>query len=242
MLFKNTTKKMNNYYQELYSSDDKFREIWQGRVGTEYLIPKEVGYFVEYLKSKEKDSQSILELGAGDGVSAQRMISLLNPRKYVATEINDAGVKKLKSKGISSKVMDATKIDFEDDSFDVVCCFNVMHHVNDPYLMAQEMIRVSKKHILLCESNGLSVIRKLLEFTPNNRRANEKSYFPRVYKSFFHNSKVNNINVKPFMFVYTGIPDFLFKPGVWISELMEKIPFLRWQCAGLFISLEKMSK
>jgi ubiquinone/menaquinone biosynthesis C-methylase UbiE len=236
---KKKIKEMNSYYQELYSDEKIFRQIWQGKVGLDYLVPKEVNYVLNELKNANLENVKILELGAGDGLSTVRMINNLQPKKYVATERSSAGVDKLKNKGIDAQVMDATDIKFDDNSFDIVCCFNVMHHVDDPEKMAQEMIRVSKKYVYLCESNGLSILRKILEFTPANRKANENSYLPSTYKRFFKSDLISEIGVHPFMFIYTGIPEFLYKPCVWFSELMERLPFLRWQCAGLFISMEK---
>ena len=163
---------MKEYYDGLFSQDNPFREEWEGRIGTEYKVPKEIGYLIGFLKDKQPSGMSMLELGEGDGYSALNIMKALNPRRYVATELSDEGVRKMKSLGIESMKMDATSLNFPDNSFDVVFTFNTMHHVDKPMAMAQEMLRVTRKYFLLCEASGLSMPRKILEFTPRNRRAN----------------------------------------------------------------------
>jgi len=226
---------MKDYYDELYSEEMSFREKWEGKIGIDYKVPKEVGCLIDFLKDKDPSDLSILELGAGDGVSARMIIKDIKPKRYVGVDLSKKAVENLRKKGIESQQMDVTSLEFEDNSFDVVCCFNVMHHVDDPKKMAQEMLRVSKKFFLLCEANGMSVPRKILEFTPRNRRANEHSYLPSTYKSFFQNTKLDWAKTKPFNFAFAFTPNTLFNAAVWLSELMEKIPLFRWQGSSLLI-------
>jgi len=226
---------MVNVYDKLFKKDNTFREEWEGRIGVEYRVPKEVGYLIDFLKGK--NNLTILELGAGDGYTSEIIIKALKPKQYIATEFSKEGVKKIKKKGIKAIQMDAAKLAFKNNSFDVVCAFNTMHHVDDPKQMAQEMMRVTKKYFILCEANGLSIPRKLLEFTKKNREAGEKSYTPKKYKSFFKNCKW--INATPFMFAFTFTPDFLFNLAIIFSETLEKITFFRWQGSSLFIRGEK---
>ncbi len=230
---------MESYYDNLFSKKKSFREIWEGKVGVNYRVPREVGYLIRFLKNKDPENLSILEIGAGDGLSSEKVTNTLKIKNYVATELSAEGVRKLKKKGINTKQMDATNLKLKDNSFDVVCCFNVMHHVDNPKKMAQEMLRVTKKYFLLCESNGLCVPRKLLELTPRNRRANEKSYFPSTYKSFFKSKYLKWIRIEPFNFVFAFTPNLLYKPAIVLGEFLEKIPGFRWQGSSLLIYGEK---
>ena len=58
--------------------------------------------------------------------------------------------------GISADVLvegDATHLDFEDGSFDVVSAFGVLHHVEDPSVVLAEMLRVAKVGIFVSDAN-----------------------------------------------------------------------------------------
>jgi len=231
---------MKDYYDELFSDVLSFREKWEGKIAIKYRVPKEVGYLIDFLKDKEPNKRSILEIGAGDGFSSKMIINALKPKKYVATDLSEEGVKKIKSLGIEAKQADATDLKgFKDNSFDMICCFNLMHHVDNPRKMAQEMLRVTRKYFLLCEANATSVPRRLLELTPRNRRANENSYTPETYRSFFENEKLAWIKTKPFMFAFAFTPNVLTNTSIKLSEAFEKVPLIKWQGSSVLIVGEK---
>lgn len=50
-------------------------------------------------------------------------------------------------------VMDASDLKFEDNSFDVVFCHALLHHVDDIDRVVREMKRISKKHVIILEPN-----------------------------------------------------------------------------------------
>lgn len=50
-------------------------------------------------------------------------------------------------------VGDAENLQFDDDSFDVVFCGNLLHHLEDPLIAVREMARVARKHVVLIEPN-----------------------------------------------------------------------------------------
>jgi hypothetical protein len=73
--------------------------------------------------------------------------------------------------------------------------------------------------------------------------AGENSYKPQKYLSFFKDSKFGNtikyISIKPFLFSVPFTPPMLIKPMIFVSELLEKIPIIKWQGSGVVIYLEK---
>ncbi|OGZ24001.1 MAG: hypothetical protein A2896_01525 [Candidatus Nealsonbacteria bacterium RIFCSPLOWO2_01_FULL_43_32] len=231
-------KRMVDSYDQFYRGNN-FHQIWEGEISLRYKVPKYASLFTEYFRDK---NPTILEVGAGDGYLTKLIMEKLNCRKYVATEISDEGVKRLKEKGIEALKMDAEKLEFEDNFFDVVCCFDAMHHVYNPRKMALEMIRVAKKEVFLIEANGSCLIRKLLEKTPRYKMVHELSYTPRQYISFFTHPEIRKIHLKPFLAVFSFTPLIFTKPAVWISEVMERLPILKWQCSSVLISVEKYVK
>ncbi len=74
-------------------------------------------------------------------------------------------------------VGDAENLPFDDDSFDVVFCGNLLHHLEDPNIAVREMQRVARKHVVLVEPNTINPLmflfgaikkeeRGTLKFTP----------------------------------------------------------------------------
>ncbi len=91
---------------------------------------------------------SILEVGGGNGafsVQLDRLGDLVvvdNSRLMLS--MNPVGDKRL---------MDAACLDFADDSFDLVFCHAVLHHVEDAGKILAEMRRVSRGFVVVVEPN-----------------------------------------------------------------------------------------
>jgi SAM-dependent methyltransferase len=101
--------------------------------------------------------ESVLDVGAGTG----RAISYLSER-HPGLEVR--GVEPVRAlieqaereNGVPSGVItEATgdPLPFEDQSFDVVCEFSVLHHVRDPAPIVDEMTRVARRAIFLADEN-----------------------------------------------------------------------------------------
>tara|TARA_Y100000310_G_scaffold309809_1_gene354317 strand:+ start:802 stop:1398 length:597 start_codon:yes stop_codon:yes gene_type:complete len=93
---------------------------------------------------------SILEIGVGTG----KNLKYYNEKaKVVGIDISDGMIGKAKKKfpGRDLRVMDAERLDFEDNSFDYVVCTFVLCSVPDPVKVVKEMDRVCKGKILMLE-------------------------------------------------------------------------------------------
>jgi len=226
-------------YDELYSKEGSFKETWDGKIATIYKVPKYIQVFIDTFQHKEP--MDVLELGAGNGEVSEQIIKQ-NPKfikRYVTTDLSKVGVEKLIEKGFESYQVDAQDLArFDDNSFDLVFCIDVMHHVEKPRQMAQEMLRVSKKYIFLIEANGLCVLRKLHELMPSQKAVGEKSYTPWGYLSFFKSNKLKEISIKPFLFMVPFTPAIFIKPMILLSEILEKLPLIKWQGSGVVIKGE----
>jgi len=106
---------------------------------------------------KHLSIESILDVGAGTG-RALTYIKMNHPNVKVTgiepvAQLREIGHKK----GIEeSELIDgnANFINFQDKEFDLVCEFGVLHHVERPNIVINEMLRVSKKAIFLSDSNN----------------------------------------------------------------------------------------
>jgi ubiquinone/menaquinone biosynthesis C-methylase UbiE len=72
---------------------------------------------------------------------------------------------------------DAYALPYTDASFDLVYCWELLHHVHDPVPVIKELARVSSRYVLVFEPNSLNLPmalfgasvpteRRLLRFTP----------------------------------------------------------------------------
>lgn len=114
---------------------------------------------VNYIKKTIKliPKTTVLELGAGNGYFSFYFNSSCD---LLATDIN----REILSLNPVKKrmVCDAKKLPFKDESFDIVMCFDVLHHVDNPDHVIKEAKRVSRRHVVLVEPNGDNIIQKLI--------------------------------------------------------------------------------
>src|SRR5436309_10229749 len=81
----------------------------------------------------------------------------------------------------SLTLCEAGRLPYRSGAFDVVYCWELLHHVGDPQTVVREMTRVARIAVLLCEPNSLNPAmalfgiahpaeRGLLRFTPSYAR------------------------------------------------------------------------
>ena len=101
--------------------------------------------------------KTILDIGSGTGRTLihakknhpQLLVTGVEPVK----ELREIGY----ACGLSTKELiegNAYQLPFEDEAFDFVCEFAMLHHVRKPEFVIQEMLRVSRKAIFISDSNG----------------------------------------------------------------------------------------
>lgn len=103
------------------------------------------------------DVKKILDIGAGTGRVATYLKSKYPDLKIVSIE----PVKELREighrKGLTETELlegDATKLMYQEDEFDIVCEFGVLHHIKKPEIAVQEMLRVGRIGIFISDSNN----------------------------------------------------------------------------------------
>jgi ubiquinone/menaquinone biosynthesis C-methylase UbiE len=113
-----------------------------------FAKPK-LDYILSHLPRKD-GTRSMLEVGAGNG--------------YFSHTFNEAF--ELTSLDFSKNMLDmnplpwdqkvvgdAEHLPFDDNSFDIVFCGNLLHHLEDPVIAVREMKRVAREHVILIEPN-----------------------------------------------------------------------------------------
>ncbi len=101
--------------------------------------------------------ESILDVGAGTG----RTVLWLKDAGLGLRAVGVEPVAEMRTighqKGLDPHELvagDATRLEFEDGAFDVVCCFGVLHHVPRPDLVVAEMLRVARRMVFISDANN----------------------------------------------------------------------------------------
>ncbi len=99
----------------------------RGLIQRYYEIPR-----LKRLSSGQKDS--ILEIGCGQGVGARILHDCFSPRKYVGVDLDSKMISRARKKGqglANAEFLqgDASSLAFDDESFDLVVDFGIIHHI-----------------------------------------------------------------------------------------------------------------
>jgi SAM-dependent methyltransferase len=99
--------------------------------------------------------ESALDVGCGDGFGMQAMATRVRgvihgcDRSQRMLEANPAPASEL-------TCCDAYDLPFENGSFDLVYCWELLHHLAEPDRAVREMARVASRGVLICEPNRLN--------------------------------------------------------------------------------------
>jgi SAM-dependent methyltransferase len=87
--------------------------------------------------------RSVLDVGAGDGLLLSRTTSASSRR--VGTDIADEALAKMRKRNIEAVRADfeSPRLPFDDASFDVTMCLDVLEHVFAPETLLSEIVRVT---------------------------------------------------------------------------------------------------
>lgn len=141
----------NMHTEEYFKNADKERLNWLTK---NKFIVKAEKILLQEIKTEGIDS--ILEVGCGEGANIYNLCS--DERKFVGIDINydKLGLAALFLKKTKFVCTDALNLPFQSNSFDLVFCRDVFHHVSDRNAMLEEMLRVCKRNgrIIIIEANG----------------------------------------------------------------------------------------
>jgi methionine biosynthesis protein MetW len=121
-------------YYDRYWTVDGFNPVRQGPF-------PELRAFLEEHASR---GDSWLDMGCGDGGTSGLWLHERGCR-YIGVDISPSAVDQAQGRGLDARVVeDTTELPFEDETFDGAVAVEVLEHVLEPHLMAQELCRVLK--------------------------------------------------------------------------------------------------
>jgi ubiquinone/menaquinone biosynthesis C-methylase UbiE len=216
---------MDNLIKAPYLSTEYFRESTELRYKYHYHIPRDI----EQL-SKMKPGGKVLEIGPGMGCDTQLLCE--KGLEVTAIDLTSKSVETTKVRlahfNLPAVVItgNAEALQFQDETFDAVYSFGVLHHTPDTYKSIDEVHRVLKKGgialIMLYNRKSLNylahvITRTQFDGTRKDPCPEEKAYTKQEIIKMFNNFSA--VMVKPDYLFGTGwkqinwfVPLFIKKP------------------------------
>lgn len=136
---------------------------------------------------KQQEPDTLLDAGCGEGFVAESMLRAIPTVGITGFDPFEPCVQAARRRNPRATFLvgDIYDIPFDDDSFDVVCCFEVMEHLHDAPLALKEIARVAGKAVVLsvphepffCLSNAMRG--KNLDVTPRGSDPDHRNFWSR---------------------------------------------------------------
>lgn len=223
-----------------------------------YSIARQSQNFVDDFLLKNCSGKKVLDYCCGEGkisifLAENRADAFGIDISPVSIQTAKKEAEKKRLKNASFFVMDAEKLEFDDDFFDLIICSGVLHHLNigNAY---QELFRVIKPEgkIICAEPLAYNPIFQLYrKRTPQLRTKWEaehilkrkdiklaEKYFGKVEKRFFHLFVLLAVPFRNIPFVFNPLLDFLG----FIDFLILRLPLIKWWAWQIVFILSEPKK
>lgn len=172
--------------------------------------------------------KKVLEYGCGPG-SAAFDLARLGAEVY-AIDISDVAIAQTKEHAskeglsIDCRVMDAENLDFENQSFDIICGSGILHHLDleRAYAELNRTLKPDGKAVFFEPLGHNPIINLYRKLTPSMRTEDEHpllmkdiklcdEYFGEVRVTYFNLVSILSSFVKPLQSIFNRIDEQLFK-------------------------------
>ena len=162
--------------------------------------------------------KNALDVGCGNGISTYYMhkhipdITCIDISHYLLSLHPLADTKK------TCVVADASRLPFPDNSFDFVYGWEVLHHLLEPQKVVSEMARVSRRYVLISETNPANPVQFAYSFIDKeHRRVREHTLT--FLKGLFAAAKLE--------VAYSGSGGWIFphRTPLWLFRILRRFPY-----------------
>ena len=96
-----------------------------------------------------------VDVGCGEGYTLDRIIKEKIGKNYIGIDNSPTAINLGKElfPGVNLQVADIYQLSLADNSSDLVICTEVLEHLDNPFVALKEIIRVSKKYLVLSVPN-----------------------------------------------------------------------------------------
>jgi ubiquinone/menaquinone biosynthesis C-methylase UbiE len=157
---------MDSYTSEAMKYMDTWfrREVYKPHSGNQHIGEGQRGHLSKLGMTGKICSvlaglefENLLDVGSCDGFNAA-FIQRFFGKPVVASDLSSEALNRAYEQyGLTTIAFDGQLIPFENDSFDVVTCNEVIEHLHDPLATLVELYRVARKYVVV----------STLEFSPN---------------------------------------------------------------------------
>ena len=203
------------------------------------------------LNSKDNKNLNLLEVGCGEGQNIYNLKKRHKKAKFYGIDMakNRIEFAKTKINDAIFSTQDGRKIEYKDNTFDIVFCRDVIHHMStNRQKFIKEMLRVCKKNgkVILIESNGQNILNNMFSILVKKEKELKnisKKYLIKLLKKRklkFSISHVEKHNLQRLIFHYNYGLNFLTKTnfGKLISDIINFMPALRGAKSYAYMIIE----
>lgn len=126
------------------------------------------------------------------GFTRVTLSNLLDPRPSEQSDLDDAEMHTVR--------VDAESMELADNSYDVVLAHEMLHHCRSPHKALLEMLRVSRKYVILLEPNNSFAMRMLLRL-----RFSFPYELPAVIASGFQTGGVRDSSIPNYIYRWNAM-------------------------------------
>jgi len=190
----------------------------------------------------------VLEIGCGTGEYARKIHELAGATVTgvdLSPKFIELASRQATSEKLSFHVGDVLRLPFSDGIFDVVCGNGIIHHIPEKKELFEEIQRVLAKdgRIVFLEPNLTNPLvfliyktrlRKFVDFDPL-----EMAFTGRTVDTWLKKFGLRQRRITPVDFVLPNTPAKLVSLNLWLSNLLERIPWVRGISQSLLIFARK---